>query len=51
MYAIYLVLYLCFNINIKLSLNFIVIILKYCILFFNIYLLISMYINNWNNEL
>ena len=37
MHAIYLLLNLYFNSNIKLNLNFIVIILKYCILLFNIY--------------
>ena len=53
MQAIYFSLNLCFNSNIKFKFklysNYIKVYIK-CILLFNIYLLISMYIINWNRE-
>ena len=50
MHAIYFVLNLCFNRNIKFKFKLYINYIKIVILFFNIYLLISMYIINWNYE-
>ena len=50
MHPIYFLLNLCFNSNIKFKFKLYSNILTYCILLFNIYLLISMYIINWNYE-
>ena len=50
MHIMYLLLIYVLIVILNLNLNFIVIILKECILLFNIYLLISMYIFNWNHE-